>query len=179
MSSRPLVVSWVCKREQTSRENSTSATRPLDWVSKENILLLNTYSQKSASQWLSKVGLSFINVGKSTGRCWEKCLGAYLAKKKIGDLECWQDAFFLIWVWPSPHLTVNNRGGAPQQGEERECASSKRNTQPKPEERISEEGTHVHENSKSSLQGLLDTFSLLRDKGMDPLLPGDPGSLSK
>lgn len=39
--------------------------------------------------------------------------------------------------------------------------------------------THVHENSKSSLQGLLDTFSLLRDKGMDPLLPGDPGSLSK
>jgi len=90
----------------------------------------------------------------------------------IGDLECWQDAFFLIWVWPPPHFTVNNRGGmgAPQQGEKRECSSSKRNTKPKPEEIISEEGTHVHENSKSSL---------FKDKGMDPSLPGNPGSLSK
>ena len=77
-----------------------------------------------------------------------------------------------LWVRPPPHFTVNNRGGtgAPQQGEKRECSYSKRNTKPKPEEIISEEGTHVHENSKSSL---------FKDKGMDPSLPGNPGSLSK
>lgn len=78
--------------------------------SKREPFLLNAYSQRIGSWWFSEVELLFINFGKSTGGCWEKCHGANTAK----NMKPWVLArcFLSIWFYlphTSPWMTEERR----------------------------------------------------------------------
>lgn len=95
--------------------------------SKSESFPLNAYSRRIGSQWLSEVELLFINFGKSTRGCWEKCHGANTAK----NMKPWVLArcFLSIWFYlphtspwmteekKQPHNKEKRKSIAPQKGQ--------------------------------------------------------------